>query len=196
LSAATTVTEPTPNPALESASPAPRTFPRYTYLAPAPPTPGNRAAADEAFARGAKAELAQKLTQAAQLFQQAAQADASYFEAHYNLGRVQYLLHDYSHALATWEQALAVQPDSAAARYMFALTLNAAGYAPDAVSESEKILAANANDARAHLVLGHLYAEQLRDKARARVHYQRVLELDSRHPNATQIRYWLVANPA
>jgi tetratricopeptide (TPR) repeat protein len=186
----------TPNADNERASSAPRTFPRYPYLSPASPAPGDRAAAVTAFELGAKAQAAEQLTAAAQAFQKAAQADGSYFEAQYNLGRVQYLLRDYSRSLATWERALAVQPGSADARYMFALTLNAAGYAPDAALELEKIVAANANDARAHLLLGNLYAEQLRDKTRARVHYQRLLELDSRHPNASQIRYWLVANPA
>ncbi len=173
-----------------------RSFPRYAYLTPAVPPVGDRAAADAAFGRGAEAQSAQKLPEAAQAFQQAAQADGSFFEAHYSLGRVQYLLRDYAHALASWEQALVIRPLSADARYMFALTLNAAGYAPDAAVEAEKILTANPNDVRAHLLLGKLYAEELRDKARARVHYQRVLELDSRTPSATQIRYWLVANPA
>jgi tetratricopeptide (TPR) repeat protein len=136
------------------------------------------------------------LAEAAQAFQQAVRADGSYFEGHFNLALAQHAARDFSQALATWETALAIRPDSADARYNFALTLKAAGYAPDAAAELEKVLAANANDARAHLVLGNLYAEQLRDKARARVHYQRTLEIDARHPQATQIRYWLVANPA
>jgi Flp pilus assembly protein TadD len=75
------------------------------------------------------------------------------------------------------------------------LALKAAGYAQAAAAELQKILTAHPNEVRAHLVLGNLCAEQLRDKARARVHYQRILELDSRHPQATAIRYWLVANP-
>jgi len=46
-----------------------------------------------------------------------------------------------------------------------------------------------------NLVLGNLWAEQFGDNARARVHYLKVLELDPRHPQATAIRYWLVAHP-
>ena len=185
------------NPPPESAAPSgPRTFPRYDYLTPAPPTAGNRTEAEAAVERGGAARSANKLAEAVQAFQQAVRADGSYFEGHFNLGLAQHASRDFSHALATWETALAIRPDSADARYNFALTLKAAGYAPDAAAELEQVLAANANDARAHLVLGNLYAEQLRDKARARVHYQRTLEIDSRHPQATQIRYWLVANPA
>jgi Flp pilus assembly protein TadD len=43
--------------------------------------------------------------------------------------------------------------------------------------------------------LGNLYAEQLRDIPRARQHYNKVLQLDPRNPQAQSIRYWLVANP-
>ena len=197
LSAMPPVSVPTlSGPAGETASPSvPGSYPRYEYLAPAPPTAGNRAEADAAFDRGQAALRANKEAEAAEAFQQAARVDGSYFEAHYQLGLLQYSQRDYPHALATWEMALAVRPDSAEARYNFALTLKVAGYAPDAAMELEKILAGNAQDIRAHLVLGNIYAEQLRDKSKARVHYQHVLNLDSRHPNATQIRYWLVANP-
>ena len=174
----------------------PRSSSRYPYQAPAVPAPGDRAAAKKAFTEGATAQAARKLPEAAAAFQRAVQADGSFFEAHYNLGLAQYGQRDYAHALPTWERALAVKPDSADARYMFALTLNAAGYTADAAAESEKVLATNADDARAHLLLGKLCAEQLQDKTRARIHYQRLLELDPRNPNATQIRYWLVANPA
>lgn len=171
-------------------------FQRYAYLSPAAPAAGDRAAADAAIARGAQSRAANRMSEAAQAFQTAVDADAGYFEARYYLGLAQYTLRDYSHALATWEFTLAIRPQSADARYSFALTLKAAGYAMDAAAELEKLLAAEPNEVRAHLVLGNLCAEQLRDKSKARVHYQRVLELDARHPQATQIRYWLVANPA
>ena len=45
------------------------------------------------------------------------------------------------------------------------------------------------------VVLGNLCAESLQDKARARAHYLKVLETDSHHPKAAEIRYWLAANP-
>ena len=182
---------------LESAPPtAPRSSQAYVYLSPTPPIAGNRSAAEADVASGLQSRTANRMTEAAQAFQTAVDADAGYFEARYNLGLVQYALRDYAHALATWEFALAIRPASADARYNFALTLKAAGYAVDAATELEKLLAAEPNEVRAHLVLANLCAEQLQDKSKARVHYQRVLELDSRHSQATRIRYWLVANPA
>lgn len=174
----------------------PAAFPRYRYLAPTAPAAGDRAAAEAGLARGATARTASRWTEAAQAFQSAVDADPASYEARYQLGLAQYTLRDYSAALATFEMALALRPAATDARYAFALTLKAAGYALDAVAELEKLLEATPNEVRAHLVLGNLYAEQLQDRGRARVHYQRVLELDSRHPQATQIRYWLVANPA
>lgn len=168
----------------------------YRYTSPSSPVAGNRADAEQALSRGFEAQSAGKTADAARWFQQAAKSDPSCFEAHYNLALTQYALRDYAHALGVWEMALAVRPEAADARYNFALTLKAAGYPSEAAVELEKVLKANGNDTRAHLVLANLYAEQLRDRAKARVHYQRVLELDSQHPSATQIRYWLVANPA
>lgn len=128
-------------------------------------------------------------------YQTAAGFDPSWFEAQYNLGvlaaRQKYL----SQSLAAYEQALAIQPDSVDARYNFAMTLKAAGYAVDAVNELQKLVAVNPSEVRAHLALGNLYAQQLRDPARARTHYLKVLELDPRNSQATNIRYWLASNP-
>jgi tetratricopeptide (TPR) repeat protein len=170
-------------------------FPRYRYQRPAAPTPGNRTEAEAALARGREAEGGVNSSQAIQAYRQATQIDPAYFEAQYHLALAQYTLRDSAAALVGWETALAIRPDSTEARYNFALTLKSAGYALDAVVELERILATSPDDVRAHLILGNLYAEQLRDKSRARVHYQRILELDARHPQATAIRYWLVANP-
>ncbi|HXC34406.1 MAG TPA: tetratricopeptide repeat protein, partial [Candidatus Acidoferrales bacterium] len=85
--------------------------------------------------------------------------------------------------------------DSADARYNFALALKSAGYATDAVNELRRILASNPNDARAHLELGNLYAQKLRDVPRARAEYLKVLQLDPGNPQASNIEFWLSANP-
>jgi tetratricopeptide (TPR) repeat protein len=174
----------------------PGTIPRYHYLSPTPPAAGDRVAAETALARGLSARAAGRLTEAAQALQAAVEADPASFEARYQLGLAQFALKDYAAATATFEWALALRSDSTDARYALALALKAGGYALDAAAELETLLAAAPDEVRAHLVLGNLYAEQLQDRGRARVHYQRVLELDPRHPQATQIRYWLVANPA
>ena len=104
-------------------------------------------------------------------------------------------MRNFRQALAACEYALAIRPDSVDARYNFALVLTAANCPQDAAAELEKILAASPNEARAHLALGNLCAQQLQDPFKAREHYQKFLELDPRHPQATSVRYWLVANP-
>jgi len=106
-----------------------------------------------------------------------------------------YRLGDFQQALAAFEMALAIRPDSADTRYNFALALKTAGYVPDAVRELEKIVKASPNEVRAHLALGNLYAQQLHDAARARQHYLKVLTLDPGNPQATDIQFWLSSNP-
>jgi Flp pilus assembly protein TadD len=175
--------------------PAPPNFPRYLYLSPRKPRAGNRATASGAFTRAQVFEQDARWTDALEWYRRATLADASWFEAQYNYGVLASRLRNHSASLAAYETALAIQPDSADARYNFALTLKAAGYAFDAVDELKKILAAHPDDVRAQLALGNLYAQQLRDPASARVHYLKVLELDPQNPKATDIRFWLSANP-
>ena len=124
------------------------------------------------------------------------ESDPGWFEAQYNYGVLAYRLRNYGAALAAYEMAVAIQPDSTDARYNFALALKAAGYVPDAVDELKKVVAASPNEVRAQLALGNLYAQQLHDPAQARRHYLKVLELDPHNPQSTDIRFWLSANPA
>ncbi|HEV2454198.1 MAG TPA: tetratricopeptide repeat protein, partial [Verrucomicrobiae bacterium] len=128
-------------------------------------------------------------------YRRAANLDPSWFEAQYNCGVMAYRLRDFQFSLAAYENALAIEPDSADARYNFALALKAAGYVTDAVNELRRILVSNPNDARAHLELGNLYAQKLRDVPRARVEYLKVLQLDPGNPQASNIEFWLSANP-
>jgi len=91
--------------------------------------------------------------------------------------------------------ALAARPESLDARYNFALVLKRANYLADAARELEKVVAAYPNETRANLALGNLYSQQLHQEARARQHYLKVLDTDPTHPQASAIRYWLIANP-
>jgi tetratricopeptide (TPR) repeat protein len=175
--------------------PAPPAFPRYLYLSPPAPKAGDRKAATRAFDDAQKFEKKPDLTQAMTSYRKAAELDPAWFEAQYNYAVLAYQLRDFNHSLPASEMALALQPDSADARYNFALALKSAGYATDAVNELKKIVAANPDEARAQLALGNLYAEQMRDPARARQHYLKWLELDPQNPQATNIRFWLSANP-
>jgi tetratricopeptide (TPR) repeat protein len=176
--------------------PAAPTFPRYLYLSPRKPGTGNRVAASAAFSQAQIFEQGSQWPDAMESYRRATESDASWFEAQYNYGVLAYRLRNYSAALPAYEMALAIQPDSVDARYNFALTLKASGYALDAVNEFKKILAANPGEVRAHLALGNIYAQQMHDTAQARMQYLKVLELDPHNSQANDIRFWLSANPA
>jgi tetratricopeptide (TPR) repeat protein len=175
--------------------PAAPAFPRYLYLSPRKPPAGDRVAASGAFTKAQIFEQALRWPDAMQAYRQSAAFDPGWFEAQYNYGVLAYRLRDFSAALPAYENALAIQPDSASARYNFALTLKAAGYVTDAVNELKRVAAASPGEVRAQLALGNLYAQQLHDPARARACYLKVLELDPRNPQANDIRFWLSANP-
>ena len=171
-------------------------FKRYAYHPALSLAAGDRRAADGAFTRARLFEQDEKWISAEQWYQQAANFDPSWFEAQYNTGVMAHRLRNYSLALPCYENALAIKPDSVDARYNFALALQAAGHVPDAADELKKILTAHPGEVRAHLALANLYAQVLRDPAAARPHYLKVLELDPANPAATDIRFWLSANPA
>lgn len=168
---------------------------RYVYLAPSPPKAGNRREAEFAFVQGQQSKQANQLAEALLSFRHATQLDPGYYEAYYSLGMTAYSLRNFSVALGAWEYALALRPNDPEARYNFALTLKAANHPEDAVHELEKHLALHPDEARGHLTLGNIYAEQLRDIPQARRHYTKVLQVDPGNPQAQTIRYWLVANP-
>ena len=187
----TQVVAPTPEPR-------PVVYPRYTYHSPRKPANGDRSAAEKAFVEGSRAQQAKQLPEAGTAYRRATQLDPGYFEAYYNLGVVSVQSGNFSQALAAYETALAIQPDSHDARFNFALALRQANFPVDAANELEKVLTKSPNDPNAiwaHYALGSLYAEQLRQTARAREHYQKVLELNSSFSQAGAIRNWLGANP-
>jgi len=175
--------------------PAPPLFPRYLYLTPSPPRPGNRPAASRAFAHAQQFEQDKQYQDALDSYREAARLDPGWFEAQYNSGVMAYRLGDFNEALPAYEMALAIQPDSEGARYNFALALKEAGYVTDAVDELNKILVSKPGDVRAHLALGNLYAQQLYDVPQARKQYLRVLQLDPGNAQAADIQFWLSSNP-
>ena len=175
--------------------PAPPAFPRYVYLLPHKPKPGDRRTATGAFTQAREYEQDARWLDALKAYRQAAETDPDWFEAQYNFGVLSFRLGDFQQALPAFEMAMAIRPDSVDARYNFALALKAAGCVSDAVHELEKILKASPKEVRAHLALGNLCAQQLHDAARARQHYLKVLELDPANPQATDIQFWLSSNP-
>ena len=168
---------------------------RYHYRYPSRPIPGDRSAAQTAFAQGVRDQAARKLPDAVQAYRKAIQLDPAFFEAHYNLGLALATRGDFLPALAAYEDALAARPNSLDARYNLALTLGQAGYAVDSAAEFDTLLMSYPKDIRAHLALANVYAQQLKDPARARKEYAKVLELDPRHPQAAVIKQWLANNP-
>ncbi len=173
-------------------------FPRYQYISPGHPAPGNHGngtPAGAAFTKAQVFEQDEKWSDAMQWYQAAALADPSWFEAQYNAAVLAYRLRLYPLALTRYESALAIQSDSADTRYNFALALKSSNYVADAINELKKVLATNPNETRAHLALGSIYAQKLHDTASARVHYLKVLELDPDNSQASDIRFWLGANP-
>jgi tetratricopeptide (TPR) repeat protein len=172
----------------------PSPFPRYRYQTVGPFKKGDRAAAERFVEQGYQAHTRYRFTEAIAAYQSAIQSDPSFFDGHYNLGIAAFENGDLPLALASYERALALQPDSLKARYNFAATLEQGGYPRDAADELEKLAVNHPAELRIHVSLANLYARKLGDPARARVHYQRVLELDPRYPEATAIRYWLETN--
>jgi hypothetical protein len=182
------VTQPKPPP------PAPKPIVRYAYRNPGKPKPGNHAESDKLFEQGMTAQKEKRLLDALALFRSASAADPANFQAQYNVAWTAYALKDWPAAVEAYEQSLAIEPDSATARYNFALALKQGGYPLDAANELERVLVKQPDDAAVHLSLANLYAQQLDSPRLARPHYLRVLELNPSHPQATQIRYWLSEN--
>jgi tetratricopeptide (TPR) repeat protein len=175
--------------------PAPPSFPRYLYLSPGKPASGDYHAASVMFARAREDEAERRFTDALDSYRRATRLDPAWFEAQYNCGVMAYRLRDYEFSLQAFETALAIEPESLDARYNFALALKGAGYVPDAVAQLKKIVASNPDNARAHLELGNIYAQRLYDVSRARAEYLEVLRLDPGNPQASNIEFWLSANP-
>lgn len=197
--ASQTVYTTTPGPALAIPPPQPQTvkkaaFARYPYRFPDKPVAGDREACMKQLALGIKAHSEGKISDAMGFYEKATEADGTCFEAHYNLGVAAYEVKEFGRALTAGETALALNPGDANARMNFALALDRAGYPVDAAEELETLITAIPNHAQAHFILGNLYARPLALPGRAKVHYEKVLDLEPQHPQANLIRQWLSAH--
>jgi Flp pilus assembly protein TadD len=167
---------------------------RYRYQNPPAPVAGDRGAAERAFRQGVQAQTDQDFAEAIRDYRQATQADPAFYDAYYNLGLAETSAGHLPEAARAYEFALAIRPDSLDGRYGFALVLKRMRFVPDAVNELEKLLERYPNDARTHLALANIYAQELHQQAKARAHYLKVLDLDPRNPQASAIRFWLTSN--
>jgi superkiller protein 3 len=169
--------------------------PRYAYLLPAAPKPGNRNEAEKHFAAAVKAQRSGEPRAAFAGYKKAVEADPAYFEAHYNRGLAAYQMGNWQESLRAYEYALALRPDSIDARYNFALALKGANYLQDCAQQLTQILRTRPDESRAHLSLGNLYAYKLNEPDLARQHFSKVLEYDPQNPQASEIRFWLASHP-
>jgi len=168
--------------------------PRYPYYAFGQARSGNRNEAIRLLNEGINDQRAFRTAEALAAYRRAVEVDPSLFETHYNRGVAAFELNELGEALRAYERALAVNPDSVPARFNFATTLLKSGYWIDAAAQLEALLREHPGETRAHLALGNLYADQFQDEAQASLHYQRVLELEPQHPNATSLRFWIEAH--
>ena len=171
-------------------------FPRYKYLNPALPNSGDRQVAKTYFDDGAAAQKSEEWQRAKAAYIEAAKADPAWFNARFELGQAAFYTGDTDLALQSFEHALAIDPNDGPARFNFAMSLAQGNYYADAASEFETFLQLNPDNAQAHFEAGKLYAERLNDVDRANVHYKRVIGLQPGHPQAVNIRYWLIRNKA
>lgn len=169
----------------------PREIPRYAYLQPNRPPAGDRAAARPVLLLGIQEHRRGRMEAAIAHYTEAIRLDPAALDAYRNLATAHLQQGDLARALAASEWALSLDPDARPARLTLALALERAGYFTDAAIEAERIVASNPDDVAAHLLLGNLYAQQLGQIGRARMHYMRVIELDPEHSQSLAIRRWL-----
>ena len=170
-------------------------YPRYPYRPSVAPVAGDRAQAIRLYQQAAQAQQSGQWEEARRTYWQALQTDPSFFEAAANAGFAAYQRGNWPQALACYESAVAIKPESLNTRYSFALALAQGGYPVDAAQELEKVLQGNSSEARAHLALGNLEAEKLLEPDKARGHYLKVIELDPRNPQVSALRTWLATHP-
>jgi tetratricopeptide (TPR) repeat protein len=183
------------NAALQAEPPPVPAGTRFEYPPHVTPIPGDRAQAKRLEAEAIRARQAGDAIQSIRDYKDAAAADPTFYDASYGLGLAALNARDYPTALEALHRALALQEDSAEARYAFAWALQKRGYTEDAVHELGKLLARHPNETRAHLLLGSLYAEKLVEPKLAREQFTQTLELDPTNAQAESIRAWLKLNP-
>jgi tetratricopeptide (TPR) repeat protein len=177
---------------IEQPKPPPqKQFPRFPYRKNLSFPAGNRTEAKDWFSQAAREHQERRWAPAIEHYKKSIQADSSYFEAHYNLALAAYQSGDLPLALAAGEEAVALKPGSIDARYNFALILRDANYFVDATDQLRELLVDSPDEVRAHYMLANLYAQQLDEPTLAARHYQKVLDADPKHPEASRIRYWL-----
>jgi tetratricopeptide (TPR) repeat protein len=190
---------PLPSSSSKSSGGEERTASRVTPLPPvftnSDQAPAGQAEAEKLFAQGVQAQAGHRTAEAMTAYQSATRLNPAYFDAWYNLGVTATEAKSFPTALAAYDRALAIDPDSLDARYNLALALREVKKFSESARELEKLLARYPNEARANLALGNLYAQQLREPAKARPRYLKVLEIDPHDSQSDAIRHWIAEHP-
>lgn len=189
---ASTTARPQPAPTTPAEPPSKPVIPRYTRRTLPSLAAGDRTAAQ---AQAQQAESATDREAALAAWQRTVQLDPSWTAAWLQTGRTALEVSNVGVALISGEAATTLEPSSAPAHQLLAASLARAGYPRDAAEHLERALTLNPGNAPAHLALAGLYARDLGESDLARPHYERVLALDPKHPQAGAIRVWLVNNP-
>lgn len=169
---------------------------RYRYGRPAAPDAGDPVAARPVLSEAIQEHRRGRLDSAEELYRRVIQLDPASAEAHQYLASILLQKGEVSQALATGEIALALQPNSSAARLNFALALEQGDFPIDAATEAERLVEKDPSDTQALLLLGNLYSQHLGDPNRARKHYSSLIDLEPNHPQSIAIRRWLATHPA
>lgn len=114
-------------------------------------------------------------------------------EAYYNLGLVHLSQGEHELALEMFETASLKRPDYVEALNNQGLTLILMGRYPQARDVLIRALSVQSNYALAHLNLGVVYAQGLKDRASADKNFRRYLQLEPHSSQATALRRWLEA---
>lgn len=166
----------------------------YDYQSPEAPQAGDRKKAISHYQKGNREYRDGRISEAILAYREAVAIDPAFFEAYYNWGLSALRAEFTRDALQSYEWALAIRPSHRNARYNFALALKKGRHFHEAASELQTVIDNHPEDVHAHFELAKLYANQLGNADAARKHFQRVVELNPRHPQAALIRYRLSAD--
>lgn len=183
-----------PPPKVESPIPS-GTYSRYNYRSLPRPQPGDRIKAVELVNKGVLAHRDRKTEVEEGFYRSALITDPTSYDSLFNLGSLASERGAWTTALDFYERALTIDPESIAARYQFGIALRQADFPVDSAREMERILQGHANEPKALLALGNLHAQRFKQPSIARHYYIRFLEVASDHPKASEVRFWLAANP-
>ncbi len=190
------------NPSVEPVAPAPLEsgipttgYRRYTARSLPRPRAGDRAKAVELVNKGVIAHQERRFEEEIAFYRSASLSDPSSYDAYFNMGLSMVEQGNWPAGLQAYESALSIDPESISARYNLAVTLRQLDYPVDAGHALERILQSHPGESKALLALANLHAQKFKQPRLARQYYLRFLEADPQHPKASEVRFWLAANP-